>query len=78
MQFIYNKQSITTQDRITISIADLRDLVQAHGLSKNDAINEYAVILRCIAHKNHLDEQCFTVKSDQIGGECDTVGDPIF
>ena len=44
MDFIYNSELVSTQDEIKITIADLRDLIQASGLMKENeeqGINEY-------------------------------------
>lgn len=57
MDFIYNQEKITTQDELKISVADLRDLIQAGELLENnreDAINEYKLIVNSILRKNHL------------------------
>lgn len=65
MEFIYNKNKIKTTDNLTISadqlqeliisVADLRDLVQANDLNADDKIAEINYILSCICHKNRLE-----------------------
>ena len=54
-EFIYDKSTVTTQDELTVSVADLRDLVQAFSIG-NDAqqIQELKVILESIVRKNRL------------------------
>lgn len=55
MNFVYNKNIITTQDELLVSVADLRDLVQAFTIG-NDAqkIQELKIILDSIVRKNRL------------------------
>lgn len=55
MNFVYNKNIITTQDELLVSVADLRDLVQAFTIG-NDAqqIQELKIILESIVRKNRL------------------------
>lgn len=61
MYFDYNHDTITTIDRIEISVADLRDLVNASTLSnENDKQKEIELILQCIERKNKLAEKSFT------------------
>lgn len=56
MIFQYNKDKIQTTDHITISVADLRDLIQAHDLDDLDHKKaEIDLIISCILHKNHYD-----------------------
>lgn len=64
MDFIYNIDKIRTTDEITISVADLRDLVQAYTLQESEAENEYQNILDSIAHKNRLDSGIFVAQVD--------------
>ena len=33
MNFIYNKENLTTQDQLLVSVADLRDVIQAFTIS---------------------------------------------
>ncbi|MBR8150491.1 hypothetical protein [Burkholderia vietnamiensis] len=54
MDFIYNNEKISTQDDIKISVADLRDLIQAHELKGGQALAEYQLIVDAILRKNRL------------------------
>lgn len=57
MDFIYNDKAISTQDEIKISVADLRDLIQAGTLlaeNEKQAIAEYTLIVEGILRKNRL------------------------
>ncbi|WP_164462544.1 MULTISPECIES: hypothetical protein [Burkholderia cepacia complex] len=57
MDFLYNDELVSTQDEIKISVADLRDLIQAGELLANhsgQALNEYRMILEGILRKNRL------------------------
>lgn len=54
MDFIYNSELVSTQDEIKITIADLRDLIQASGLMKENeeqGINEYRLLIETILRK---------------------------
>ena len=51
----YDKERISTQDELKISLADLRDLIQAYEIKvPEQAFNEYALILEAILRKNNL------------------------
>lgn len=57
MEFIYNDKKISTLDEIKISVADLRDLIQAGELlavNEEQAIAEYRLIVEGILRKNRL------------------------
>ncbi|HDR9102495.1 TPA: hypothetical protein QDA86_005924, partial [Burkholderia vietnamiensis] len=57
MDFLYNNEFVSTQDEIKISVADLRDLIQAGELlaeHSEQAIKEYRMILEGILRKNRL------------------------
>lgn len=55
MNLIYDKDRISTTDEITITIADLRDLIRAWELGYwQEAQNEFQHIVDSIAHKNRL------------------------
>lgn len=57
MKFEYNREIISTTHDLKISVADLRDLVNAAGyFDKNIASREISDVLRCIEHKNGLPE----------------------
>ena len=55
VEFNYDKSQITSIDELTVSVADLRDLVQAFTIG-NDAqkIQEMKIILESIVRKNRL------------------------
>lgn len=55
MKFEYDRKIISTTDDLQISVADLRDLINAIGLlDKSVAVQEVGNVLRCIEHKNRL------------------------
>ena len=55
VEFNYDKSQLTSIDELTVSVADLRDLVQAFTIG-NDAqkIQELKMILESIVRKNRL------------------------
>lgn len=55
VEFNYDKNIVTTQDELLVSVADLRDLVQAFTI-ENDAqkVQELKTILESIVRKNGL------------------------
>ena len=55
VEFNYDKSQLTSIDELTVSVADLRDLVQAFTIG-NDAqkIHELKIILESIVRKNRL------------------------
>ncbi len=55
MKFTYEKKTLTTQDDLLISVADLRDVIQAFTIS-NEAqrLQELQLILESIVRKNKL------------------------
>ena len=55
VEFDYDKSQLTSIDELTVSVADLRDLVQAFAIG-NDAqqIQELKIILESIVRKNRL------------------------
>ncbi len=62
MNLIYDKNRLTTTDEITISVADLRDLIRAWEVSYwEEAKNEFQHVLDSIAHKNRLKPDSLTV-----------------
>lgn len=66
MDFIYNNELISTQDEIKISVADLRDLIQAGELlavNEKQAVAEYKLIVECILRKNRLPAGAILVNS---------------
>lgn len=62
MNFEYNRDVISTQDDIKISVADLRDLIQAYNIKlPEQAFNEYVVILEGILRKNSFEKEVMLV-----------------
>ena len=55
MNFTYDKGAATTQSELLVSVADLRDLVQAFTIA-NEAqrLQELQVVLESIVRKNKL------------------------
>lgn len=55
VEFNYDKSQLTTQDELIVSVADLRDLIQAF-IIENDAqkVQELKTILESIVRKNRL------------------------
>ncbi|MCB5196203.1 hypothetical protein [Deefgea salmonis] len=55
VEFNYDKSQLTSIDELSVSVADLRDLVQAFTIG-NDAqkIQELKMILESIVRKNRL------------------------
>ena len=55
VEFNYDKSQLTSIDELTVSVADLRDLVQAFTIG-NDAqkILELKIVLESIVRKNRL------------------------
>ncbi len=55
VEFNYDKSQLTSIDELTVSVADLRDLLQAFTIG-NDAqkIQELKIILESIVRKNRL------------------------
>ncbi len=55
MNFHYDKNTLTTQSELLVSVADLRDLVQAFTIA-NEAqrLQELQVVLASIVRKNKL------------------------
>ena len=55
VEFNYDKSQLTSIDELTVSVADLRDLVQAFTIG-NDAqqIQELKIIIESIVRKNRL------------------------
>ena len=55
VEFNYDKSQLTSIDELTVSVADLRDFVQAFTIG-NDAqkIQELKIILESIVRKNRL------------------------
>jgi hypothetical protein len=63
MKFEYNREIISTTYDLKISVADLRDLVNACSyFNKDIAMQEVENVLRCIEHKNRLPEGSLTIE----------------
>ena len=61
-EFDYDRAKVSTTDQITVSIADLRDLVNASFLAdKSGTVLEVSEVLKGIQHKNRLPQNCFSV-----------------
>lgn len=55
MNFHYDKNTISTQDDLQISVADLRDVIQAFTISdEGQRLQELQMVLECIVRKNKL------------------------
>ena len=55
MNFTYVKESVTTQTELLVSVADLRDLVQAFTIpDEAQRLQELEVVLASIVRKNKL------------------------
>lgn len=55
MNFIYNKENLTTQSELLVSVADLRDVIQAFTISNEvQRLQELQLILESIVRKNKL------------------------
>jgi hypothetical protein len=55
VEFFYDKNKLTTQDELLVSVADLRDVIQAFAIS-NEAqrLQELQLFLESIVRKNKL------------------------
>ena len=54
-EFIYDKSTLTTQDELLVSVADLRDVIQAFTISNEvQRLQELQLILESIVRKNKL------------------------
>ena len=55
MCFTYDKKALTTQTQLLVSVADVRDLVQAITIpQEGQRLQELQLVLDCIARKNCL------------------------
>ncbi|API74102.1 hypothetical protein AC251_05740 [Ralstonia pseudosolanacearum] len=53
--FHYDKTTVSTQDDLQVSVADLRDVIQAFGISDEaQRLKELQVVLESIVRKNGL------------------------
>lgn len=65
MIFLYDRNNINMQEDLKISLADLRDLVQAINL-KNEEVRSKEIdnILQCISKKNKLKKGTFLIEKN--------------
>ena len=55
VEFNYDKSQLTSIDELTVSVADLRDIVQAFTIGNDtQKIQELKIILESIVRKNRL------------------------
>ena len=55
VEFHYDKNTLTTQDDLLVSVADLRDVIQAFTISNEvQRLQELQLILESIVRKNKL------------------------
>lgn len=55
MRFTYDKSQITTERALMVSVADLRDLVQASNIPDDgQRLQEFQLILASVVRKNLL------------------------
>ena len=63
IEFHYNKEAVTTQSELLVSVADLRDLVQAFIISDDaQRLQELQTVLASIVRKNKLPNGSLGVK----------------
>lgn len=54
-EFIYDKNKLTTQDELLVSVADLKDVIQAFTIpNEAQRLQELQMILESIVWKNKL------------------------
>jgi hypothetical protein len=55
MNFTYNKMAVNTQSELLVSVADLRDVIQAFTIpDEGQRLQELQMVLECIVRKNKL------------------------
>ena len=55
VEFFYNKNKLTTQDDLLVSVADLRDVIQAFTIpDEAQRLQELQLILESIVRNNKL------------------------
>lgn len=55
IEFHYDKNTVTTQDELLVSVADLRDVIQAFTIPNEvQRLQELQLILESIVRKNKL------------------------
>ena len=63
IEFHYDKDTVTTQSELLVSVADLRDLVQAFIISDDaQRLQELQTVLASIVRKNKLPNGSLGVK----------------
>ena len=63
MEFIYSKTHLSTQSELQVSVADLRDVIQAFAISDEaQRLKELQVVLASIVRKNKLPNGSLSVK----------------
>jgi hypothetical protein len=63
MTFNYDKNTINTQSVLQVSVSDLRDVIQAFGISdEGQRLKELQVVLESIVRKNRLKPGALGVK----------------
>ena len=61
--FHYDKSTLSTQSELLMSVADLRDVVQAFAIpDENQRLRELQVILESIVRKNKLPSDSLNVE----------------
>ena len=61
--FQYDKNTLTTQSELLVSVADLRDLVQAFTIpDEAQRLQELQVVLASVVRKNKLPTDSLSVK----------------
>lgn len=55
IEFHYDKTTVNTQSGLQVSVADMRDLIQAFGIpDKAQRLQELQVVLEAVERKNRL------------------------
>jgi hypothetical protein len=63
MDFSYDKKILTTQSEVKMSVADLRDVIQAISISDTaQRLKEIQVVLESIVRKNGLKNGALSVE----------------
>ena len=63
IEFHYDKDTVTTQSELLVSVADLRDVIQAFNIPDEDQrLQEIQVVLASIVRKNKLPNGSLGVK----------------
>ena len=63
MNFRYDKNTVTTQSDLQVSVADLRDIIQAFGIpDEAQRLKELQVVLESIVRKNGLKAGALSVE----------------